>query len=92
MFHDRPTRTVSVKILAHTAEEVLATVRALDRALPGVKLTSGVRPSERTQSKTGRFDYEYFAFALVSFELTLSGEAKPTARNAVRAFTEGRRP
>ncbi|MDG6900209.1 MAG: hypothetical protein JRM88_06575 [Nitrososphaerota archaeon] len=89
---DRPTRTVSVKILAHTAEEAIALVKALDRALPGVKLTSGVRPSERTQSKATRFDYEYYAFALVTFTLSASGEARPTAENAKTAFMEGRRP
>ena len=89
---DRPSRTVSVKLLGHTPEEILAVLRALDRTLPGIKITSGVRPSDPSQSRATRFSFEFYCFALVPFELTPSGEAKPTARNAVRAFTEGRRP
>lgn len=89
---DRPTQTVSLKVLADRPEEIFAVLKSLDRVLPGVQLTSGIRPSERTQSTATRFDYRYFAFALVSFELTPSGEARPTQRNSILAFKAGRQP
>lgn len=89
---DRPSKTVSVKLLGHTPEEILAVVRALDRVLPGVKITSGVRPSEPSEGRATRFSFEFFCFALVPFELSPSGEAKPTQRNAILAFKEGRHP
>ena len=89
---DRSSKTASIKILAHTPQEALAVVRALGRVLPGVKITSGVRPSDRSQSTSTRFDFEFFCFVLVPFELTAAGEARPTQKNAVLAFKEGRAP
>ena len=87
---DRPSKTVSIKILANTADEVLAVIRAINRILPGVRITSGIRPSDHTTPS--RFPSEFYAFVLVTFELTPGGEARPTQRNAVTAFKEGRRP
>ena len=87
---DRPSRVVSLKIQGNTAEDILAVIRAINRVLPGLRITSGIRPSDH--ATPSRFPSEYYAFVLVPFELAPSGEAKPTAKNAVLAFTEGRQP
>jgi hypothetical protein len=84
------TRTVSVKISANTPDEILAIVKLLNRHLPGVRLTTGIKLGDHATPT--RFPDDYFAFALVSFELTAAGEARPTQKNAVLAFEEGRRP
>jgi hypothetical protein len=85
---ERNNRTVSVKIQANTPEEIMALVRAINGELPGVKMTSGIKPSDHRDAQ-GRFDYGFYCFLLVSFELTASGNARPTQRNAVIAFQEG---
>lgn len=90
----RNNKTVSVKI-AGEPEPIMALVRVIDSALPGVVITTGVKPSDHKGTK-GRFDYPYFCFLLVSFELVGSGSgepiARPTQRNAILAFKEGRTP
>jgi len=87
---ERANRTVSVKVQGHSAEEILAIFKALEKVLPGVQITSGIKPSSFQSGN--RFDYPYYSFALVSFELTPDGNARPTQRNAVLAFEEGREP
>lgn len=87
---DRPSRVVSLKVQGNTAEDILAVIRAINRVLPGLRITSGIRPSDH--ATPSRFPSEYYAFVLVSFELNSAGEARPTQRNAVIAFKEGRSP
>ena len=82
-------RTVSVKVQGNAAEEIFAIVKLLERKLPGCRVTTGIRPSDHTKGK-GRFDFEYYLFLLVPFELDPDGNARPTERNAVLAFQEGR--
>ncbi len=84
------TRTVSIKISANTPDEIFAIVKLLNRYLPGVRLTTGIKLGDHATAS--RFPDDFFAFALVSFELTSAGEARPTQRNAVIAFREGRSP
>ena len=88
---ERPTRTVSLKALGRRPEDVLAVFRAVVRVLPGVKVTSGVHQSDHAGPRAGgRFDYEFYGFCLVTFELSPTGEARPTQANAIRAFKDGR--
>ena len=87
---DRPSRVVSLKVQGNSAEDILAVVRTISRVLPGVRITSGIRPSDH--ATPSRFPSEFYAFVLVTFTLSASGEARPTAENAVLAFREGRSP
>ena len=90
---ERPTRTVSLKAQGNSPEDILAIFRAIDRILPGIKVTSGVHLSDHARARQGeptRFDYDFYGFALVTFELSPSGAARPTQANAIRAFKEGR--
>lgn len=87
---ERNNRTVSVKIQGQTAEEIFALVKMIDAELPGVKITTGIKPNQYPEAlRVGRFNYAYYAYLLVSFELTPAGTARPTQHNAVLAFREG---
>jgi hypothetical protein len=90
---ERNNRTVSLKIQGQTPEEILALERRIDEVLPGCKMTTGIKANEYPAAqRTGRFNYDYYAYVLVSFELGVSPSgqpvARPTQRNAVLAFKE----
>lgn len=96
MDQNRLNRTVSIKVQANDPNSILAFFRTVEKILPGVKITSGIRPTDPVPSfdkpvSVQQFRYDYFSFALVSFELTPEGNARPTQRNAVMAFKTGRR-
>jgi len=91
MSPERNNRTCSVKIQGNTPEEIAALIRFFSESLPGVKVTTGIKPSDHEGAK-GRFDYAYFCFLLVPFELTPSGSARPTQTNAVLDFKAGLTP
>lgn len=91
----RNNKRVSLKIQGQSPEEILAVKTAIDTFLPGVVMTTGIKPNlYPTKQEKSRWDYAYYAYVVVSFELVASSSgapiARPTQRNAVLAFQEGR--
>ena len=85
------TRTISLKILSHEAAENFAFQQYLKKTFgSGLRGTSGIRSSDDIH-KGGRFNYEYYSYVLLTFEVDeySDGSIRPTSR-AVRESLESR--
>ena len=83
----RANRQVGFTLRGNIPEELLAVVGALDSVLPGIK-HQGVHEIGKDALHVTHF--RFYLSGFIQFELTPSGYARPTQKQAIRVFKEGR--
>lgn len=81
-------RTISAKFMGDDAQALLAYIEHEKGSFNGgVVVTSGIKESDhRDRPAEDRFSYDYYCYALITFDLDPNGHARPTDTAAVKLF------